>query len=293
MLVQPASDPPVLGRERDEAGEERSLRSWAGFTEILPSGGVFTAVGGWVPSGAPSPSVGMRLAWWSCARRRASLGECVYDRADSVPPREGRQVGEDGAQRCVEDRVQRKGALRGDNLKPLLRRLAFGSAKAKGRERLRADASGTDRLGGSRAARWFRGQKRRTVERLGWRHRPSGRCLLLSSTTVRPDPGCASKLRLRNRTWEWSQVENPIGAGAARTFGSESETDPQAVTLCGARSALAAEARERKSREVGSATAGGRASEGRTPRGPRSRWRLRFGAVGSDSHCAEGSTLRS
>jgi hypothetical protein len=172
------------------------------FTGILPSGGVFTAVGGRVPSGAPSPSVGTRLTWWSCARRRASLGECVYDRAGSVPPREGRQVGEDGAQRCVEDRVQRKGALRGDNLKLLLRRLAFGSAKAKGRKRLRADASGADRLGGSRAARWLRGQKRRTVERLGWRHRLSGRCLRLSSTTVRPDLGCASKLRLRSRTWE-------------------------------------------------------------------------------------------
>jgi hypothetical protein len=132
MLVQPASDPPVLGRERDEAGEERSLRSWAGFAGILPSGGVFTAVGGWVPSGAPSPSVGMRLAWWSCARRRASLGECVYGRADSVPPREGSQVGEDGAQRCVEDRIQRKGALRGDDLKLLCGGWPSGRPRRRG-----------------------------------------------------------------------------------------------------------------------------------------------------------------
>jgi len=193
MLAQPASDPPVLGRERDEAGEERSLRSWAGFAGILPSGGVFTAVGGRVPSGAPSPSVGMRLAWWSCARRRASLGECVYDRAGSVPPREGRQVGEDGAQRCVEDRVQRL-ALFGATTSNSSAEVGLRVGQGEGRKRLRADASGAERLSSPRAARWFRDQKRRTVGRLGWRHRSSGRCLLLSSTMVRPDPGLLRSL---------------------------------------------------------------------------------------------------
>jgi len=74
-------------------------------------------------------------------------------------------------------------------------------------------------------------------------------------------------------------VENPIGAGASWDFGPGSETDPQAVTLCGARSASAAEARERKGREVGSTAAGGRASEGKTPRGPRGGRLLRFGAA--------------
>jgi hypothetical protein len=201
MLAQPVSDPPVLGRERDEAGEERSLRSWAVFTGILPSGGVFTAGGGWVPSGAPSPSAGMRLAWWSCARRRASLEECVYDRAGSVPPREGRQVGEDGAQRCVEDRVQRK-ALFGATTSNSRAEVGLRVGQGGERNRLRADASSTDRLSGPRAARWFRNPKRRVVERLGWRHRSSDRCLLLSSTMVRPDPGFAPELRLWDPTWE-------------------------------------------------------------------------------------------
>lgn len=45
----------------------------------------------------------------------------------------------------------------------------------------------------------------------------------------------AKELRLPNGSRIEVKVENPIGAGAAWTFGSGSETDSQAVTLCGAR----------------------------------------------------------
>jgi len=201
MLAQPASDPPVLGRERDEAGEERSLRSWVVFTGALPSGGVFTTVGGWVPSGAPSPSVGMRLTWWSCARRRASLGECVYDRAGSVPPREGRQVGEDGAQRCVEDRVQRNGALRSDDLNSSaeggLRVSQSEGAEATSSRRFRRGSAG--RLSGSSVVS---GPEAAYGREVGLASRVFGPVPPAQLHDGAAGPWFAPELRLWNRTWE-------------------------------------------------------------------------------------------
>jgi hypothetical protein len=102
---------------------------------------------------------------------------------------------------------------------------------------------------------------------------------------LRPGPDGQGLLAARAAAGVES-VENPIGAGAARTSGSGSETDPQAATLCGARSAPAAEARERKGREVGSAPAGGSASEGRTPGGPRGQLRVGLRSCSRAPHTA-------
>jgi len=78
------------------------------------------------------------------------------------------------------------------------------------------------------------GRRRRTVEKLGGvtGFRVGASAQFRDGTA---GPRFAKELRLLSASRNEVKVENPIGAGAAWTFGSGSETDSQAVTLCGAR----------------------------------------------------------
>lgn len=122
ILARPVSDLLPSGRKasgRVKCGVCGRGPCSRGF--FLP-GGVSRALAGRVPSGSLSFRIRSTVYVVGCARRRASLGGCVYGRSDSVPPCEGAKSGrtecsaasESGTlgRRSSECRTDGEGALR-------------------------------------------------------------------------------------------------------------------------------------------------------------------------------------
>jgi hypothetical protein len=131
MLAQPASDPPVLGRERDEAGEERSLRSWAVFRGLfLPEGSSRQ-----LASGRLRVLLLLRL---ECGLRGGvALAGVLLSRSVSTTELARSllvRVAKSGrTERSAASKIESRGR-RSSGRRPRtpLRRLAFGSAEARG-----------------------------------------------------------------------------------------------------------------------------------------------------------------